>query len=248
MAAEEYDITKKSLDNDRAKEAKENASQREAFLADSKNHILRLTAKITGHVVTESDDEWSIALIATSEAIDSYESEKGNFWSYAAIVIKSRLTDMYRKQPDRNSEISVAPDAFEGNADENDSDLNIRLEIGDKIQAASFGVNNDLKDEIIALTTELKKYDIKMSELFDFSPKSYNTKGSCKKVVGAIFLPPPLVELLKKKKKLPIRDIIKRTDVSKKIIDRHRKYLMAVALILDGDYPNIREYVKDLES
>ncbi|MCR5107590.1 MAG: hypothetical protein K6B28_05450 [Lachnospiraceae bacterium] len=244
------DFSKKpniSDDNERAIAAGKNASLREAFLGDEKNHILRLTAKIAGHTITESDDEWSIALIATSEALDGYDKNKGDFWSYAALVIKSRLTDMYRKNPGASKEIIVSPDTFEGNTDEEDADLNIQLEVGDKVKAMSLGVNNDLRDEIIEFSKELSEYDISLTELFEYSPKSYKTRESCKAVIGAIYLPPPIVELIKKGKKLPIKDILKRTDISKKIIDRHRKYLIAVALILDGEYPGIREYVKDLK-
>ena len=237
--------TERAALNERAAMAKDDRSMREAFLADEKDHILRLTARISGRHISESDDEFSIALIAVNEAIDGYYPGRGDFFSYAAIVIRSRLTDEYRKRARFSNVTPVSPDAFEGNTDEESGDLNIQLQVGDRVSAMSLGVNNDLKDEIEALAAELLKYDISLSQLYDHSPRSSKTKEGCIKVIRAIYLPPPLIGLIKKLGKLPAKEISSRCRVPGKLLERHRKYLIAVALILDGDYPAIRTYVKD---
>lgn len=61
------------------------------------------------------------------------------------------------------------------------------------------------------------------------------------------FFPPPLVSLLRKKKCLPANEILARTKVSRKMIDRYRKYLIATTMILDGDYPGLSEYLTFLK-
>ena len=240
------DIINRSRDDERVVSAKEDPQVKNRFLTDEQDHVLRLTSKILGRTVSKSDDEWSVAFIAVSEAIDSYEPAKGNFWSYASVVIKSRLTDAFRKQKRTNNEISVSPDTFSGEVDEENESLNIQLEVTDKIAVESLGINNGLKMELDALNAELSVFDISLKDLYECSPKSSKTKHSCSMVVNAIFLPPPIVKLIRETKKLPIRDILGRVDLSSKILDRHRKYLIAVAIILDGDYPLIREYVSDL--
>ncbi len=237
---------KKTFANERAIAAKSGPQEKNKFLTEEQNHILKLTSRILGRPVTYSDDEWSIGFIAVSEAIDSYDVSKGDFWSYASVVIKSRLTDMFRKQQKTYNEISVSPEAFSGEVEQESENLNIQLEVTDKIAVESMGSNDGLRLEIEALNEELQKYDISMNDLYTSSPKSAKTKDSCRTVIGAIFLPPPIVRLIKETKKLPIKDILSRVKISNKIIDRHRKYLIAASIILDGDYPLISEYLGDL--
>ena len=53
-----------------------------------------------------------------------------------------------------------------------------------------------------------------------------------------------LIEELVRKKKLPVKALATGSGVSKKTIDRYRKYLIMAVLILRGDYPHIAEYLK----
>ena len=43
--------------------------------------------------------------------------------------------------------------------------------------------------------------------------------------------------------KLPAAEILRRTDVQKKLLERHRKYIIAGAEILNGDYPQVAQYM-----
>ncbi len=228
-----------NADELKAAEAKTDPEKRNLFLMENEQHILRLTGKITHSPVSVSDDEWAIALSAVNEAIDRFEPGRGSFWSLAAAVIKSRLTDEYRKRS-RLSEVPVDPEAFDGNTEEEARDLALQLEVSENSRVM---VDNTLKDEIDALEEELGEYGISFFELEESSPKAVKTRRSCAEIIKAVFLPPPLVEFLKRTKKLPIKDIIKRSGVSVKVIDKHRKYLVTSALILDGDYPALSEYL-----
>ena len=60
-------------------------------------------------------------------------------------------------------------------------------------------------------------------------------------------MPPPLYENLKKTGKLPASEIRARGKADKKLMERHRKYLIAATVILSGDYPKLSEYLKDLK-
>ncbi len=232
--------------DERVVQAKNDPSIKNSFLTEEQDHIHRLTSRILGRSITKSDDEWSIALIAVSESIDSYEPEKGSFWSYAAVVIKSRLTDAFRKQRRAGNEISVSPDTFSGEVNEENESLNIQLEVTDKIAVDSLGINNGLKLELDALNEELAAFDITLKDLYEFSPRSYKTKLACSMILNAIFLPPPIIKLIRNTRKLPVKEIQSRVNISGKLLDRHRKYLIAVSIIIDGDYPLIAEYVREL--
>ncbi|MBR1876906.1 MAG: hypothetical protein IJ805_07355 [Lachnospiraceae bacterium] len=245
MDTNSYDLKRKE-DNIRAVESKNDRQKREQFLSDERIHILKLTSVILKRSVTVSDDEFSVAFIAVSEAIDGYDPQKNDFWPYAAYVIRNRLADLYRKESSR-AEVLVSPGAFEGNTDEEEAGFDVSLEVREQIKVRSLGVNNTLKDEIEAFDEELSKYGISLSDLADCSPKSKKTRSGCADIIRAIFLPPSLAGQIIKTGKIPISDVMMRGRLQKKLFERHRKYLIAATLILSGDYPRLSEYVESLK-
>ncbi len=210
------------------------------FLEENQERILRLTSRITGRSIDKSDDEWSIALSATSRALDTHSEEKGTFWPYASVVIRNALTDHYRSTARSRSEFPVQPGAFDGDLDDQEGNLSEQLEVQEK---ASVTYESPLALEIEAVQAELKEYGFSFFDLVASSPKSTKTKASCAKVLRAFFSPPPIVDELIKKKKLPAGELIKRSGEKGKILERHRNYLIAAAVILRTDeYPGLAEY------
>ena len=234
--------TDKQEINRRALRAASDKEEKNLFLTEERDHILYLTARILRRTVTDSEDEFSIALLAVSEAIDSFKEEKGAFWNYASLVIKSRILDDYRKRSSYSNELLLSPDSFSGESDdeENNAGISIRTELNKK---TAVYIDNSLKDELSELGRELKEYDIDLFDLPKVSPKSEKTRKTCSELIAAFFLPPPLVGLLKKTGKLPVNELLKRHNASRKLIDRHRKFLLASILIKSGDYSEIGEYI-----
>lgn len=232
----------READNRRAIEAARSTESKNDFLTKEQGHILALLRRVTGKGLTESDDEWMVALMSVSEALDSYNSDRGSFWNYAALVMKSRLTDYYRSHASGNSaELLTEPAGFNGEPDdEAHSAISTQLEIAEKTAVRE---DDPLRDEIEALTDELKGFDIDFFDLADVSPKTVKTRESCAEILITFFLPPPLVELLRKSGKWPVKELLMRKKLSRKQMDNHRKYLIAAALILSGDYPMLSEYL-----
>lgn len=233
-------VVDKKKENKRALAAKAGKEAKEKFLFEEQKHILYLTAKILKRTVTDSDDEYSIALMAVSEAVDSYDEEKGAFWNYASLVISSRIIDDMRKHGNLKSEISISPSAFTELADEDGISIDIRQQVQQK---TAVYVDNNLKSEIEAFANELSEYGVDLFELPAYSPKSQKTKESCRELIVAFFLPPPLIEALRRTKNLPVKELLMRCNVSRKLIDRHRKYLLASVVAKAGDYQEISEYI-----
>ena len=229
------------MGNEEVIAAQKNIKMKNAFLQEEQDHILRLASRITHKSLTYSDEEWSVALWAVASAIDSYEDRKGDFWPYAALVMSSRLTDMYRSEARRKSEISVRPEAFDGDVDDEDPDYLTQCEVQ---QHAGVTVDTSLKEEIEALQHELKSFGISFFDLAECSPKAEKTRKSCAILIKAFFAPPPpLVDKLRNTKILPVKELLSRSHITRKIIDRYRKYLITSALILDGDYPGLADYL-----
>lgn len=236
-------MTERTTDaeNEKALNAARNTENLNDFIRDEQQHILRLTGRVLNKNITESDDEYSIALMAVSEAVETYDRTRGDFWSYAAFVIKSREVDYYRKNKRTGeNEITVSPETFGGDVDEDDPTIALKRDISQK--TATYA-DPTLKEEIEALGQKLDSFGISFFDLAECSPKAKKSREACSLVLKAIFTPPPLIDELIKSRTLPIKKILSREKVSRKQIDRHRKYLISAALILTGDYPEIAEYI-----
>ena len=64
------------------------------------------------------------------------------------------------------------------------------------------------------------------------------------RAVNALLETPLLRETLLRTGQLPIRALEERSGVPRKILERHRKYLVAAVILLAGDYPGLAEYLR----
>lgn len=214
---------------------------RSAFIMQNEKFIIGCANRFTRRFITKSDDEWSIALIAFSNAMDTYDADKGTFQSYARLLIERRLTDYVRSQARFSGEQSTEPYVFEGNIDEDSDNAAYQLHI---VRATSTSDENPIRDEILALNEILTAYDITFMELTGCSPKAKKTKNACLQAVSYMKENPSLVEKMRSTKMFPMKNITENTKVPRKILERHRKYIITATEILCNDFPLLQEYIK----
>ena len=111
--------------NDAALRAKTNVRAREELIQANEQTILRTAAAVSRHYVGRSDDEWSVALCAFSRAIDQYDGTKGDFLPFAQMLIRRELVDAWRQESKHAAELSVAPEVFDGTAEDEDDDKSV---------------------------------------------------------------------------------------------------------------------------
>jgi len=173
------------------------------------------------------DDELSIALIALNEAIDVYQPEKKvPFLAFARIVIQSRLKDFWRKE---NRFYQTTIPIIENSENNHQSALEVQSawnSYWDQLIIQERG------EEIQRFNLLLKAYNIKFSELVDVSPQHHDSRQTILGVAMHLAQNPLLMEYLRTKKKLPVQELADRMGVNRKTIERRRKYLIALALIL----------------
>ncbi len=223
-----------------ALEAKTDPSAFEVLVKQQESYILKCASKVCHRFITKNDDEWSIALLAFSEAVKSYEQSKGSFLSLAELVIHRRLIDYIKSQNKFTSEISIDPVLFDTEPEEDTEDLGLRVAVADQVSKQDTG---DLKLEIEAANMIFSKYGFTFFDLTDCSPKSGKTKRACAKAVGYMLKHPLLITLLNSTRLLPLKEIEKNAKVPRKILERHRKYIIAAVEILSGDYPLLAQYL-----
>jgi RNA polymerase sigma factor len=213
------------------------------FIRQFEPFILKTASKCTGKFVYRTDDEWSVSLTAFSEAVFDYSIDKGSFLSFAGLVIKRRCADYKRSQKRKEAEFSVDPGLFgDGEAEENTA--SIKNEITGRIASSDGEDQKNLCYEIDSANEAFGAYGFSFFDLTACSPKSYKTKAACAKAVRFILKNPIILEQLKASKLLPIKVIHKNTDIPRKLLENHRKYIIAAVEILAGDYPYLAEYMR----
>jgi RNA polymerase sigma factor len=192
------------------------------FIKQYEFFILKTASKTAKHYISKNDDEWAIALAAFSDAVKKYEYERGSFISFAELIIRNSLIDYYRIQGKHSNEIHVEQIEDEAIIEYNDDNLKLEIE---------------------AITQVLNSYRFSFMDLVDCSPKASKTRIACAKAVSYILKNPLLMNEMRASKQLSVKIIEKNMDIPRKIIERHRKYIITAAEILYGDYPYLAEYL-----
>lgn len=222
----------------KAVEAKEDRNLTEAFLKEYEGFILKTAYKATGRYITKNDDQWSVSFLAFNEAVLAYSYDKGSFLSFSEIVIKRRLYDYVKRQSRHFCEISINPHVFESDGEE--EDVGIMQEVMAKVAVVE---NNEAKLEIEALSKVLTEYGFTFFDLAQVSPKAQKTKTVCAKAIAYLISENILLNEMRRSGMLPLKTIENNLKLPRKLLERHRKYIIAGAEIMAGDYPVLSEYL-----
>ena len=215
------------------------ADELNRFVEEYKPFIAACSEKVAGRYMAYGhDDELSIAMMAFVEAINSFNQSKGNFFSFSRNVIKRRLIDYYRGEQRHSRVISL-------NMYVEEQDEDFDLSTGDSVRIYSEQRLAELRRlELKELGSELADWKISFSDLAEASPRHDKTKRQCGDIAGLILSRPEILQQIMTKKYLPVAEIEKAMKVPRKLIERFRKYIIAVVIIAVGDYEYIRDYIK----
>ena len=215
----------------------------ERFIEAHEAFVLRCASRHAGFAVTRSDDEYSVALLAFYEAIKGYDPASGPFGAYASLVIGRRLADHYRSQHRFDAETPLAPQTFDGTVDRESADAAMQQAVAEQMSEAK---PVSAQDEIEAANTVFEKYGFAFYDLAASSPKSDKTRRSCAAAVGTLLHSPVLFASMQSAHSLPIKALAQQCGVSARTITRHRDYIVAAALLIDGDYPILGTYLQTM--
>jgi RNA polymerase sigma factor len=116
----------------------------------------------------------------------------------------------------------------------------VKLEV---MKKTSENQGQEARLEIQTLSEILSAYGISFPELAEASPKAAKTKKSCGIAVMFLAGNPLLMKEMKRSGNLPLKLLEKKLDLPRKILERHRKYIIAGAEIIAGDFPILSEYL-----
>ena len=222
-------------------EAKNDQKILEKLISQNEFYILKCASKATHHFITKSEDEWSVALMAFHQAVENYQLDKGSFLSFAALVIRRRIIDYMKNQDRFTHEISVDPIIFDTEPEEETEDVAIHLAVAEQVSKTT---GNEIKSEIEEANLLLASYGFSFFDLTQCSPHAQKTKKACAQVINYMLSNPLLINDMKASKQLPLKIMENNVHVPRKILERHRKYIIAAIEILSGGYPNLAEYLR----
>lgn len=210
---------------------------RERLISSYSPFILKVGSQVSGRYIRAGmDDEYSIGLLAFNEAIDGYRPGESNFLAFAAMIIRRRLIDYFRQKKPEVPFSSVV----EG---ENGEQIQIEGKRGVYLEVTDASESIERREEIYRYKDALSEFGISFKDLVACSPKHYDARERAKEVALRIAEDEELRDYLIARKSLPVQKLGELGIVSRKTLERQRKYIIALALIMSGDYPYLREYV-----
>jgi RNA polymerase sigma factor len=216
---------------------------RQVLIEQSKKYIGQVTSKSCKRLITWNDDEMSVSLIAFNEAIDRYDKSKNdNFYGYAKVLIHSRLVDYFRKEKRQQMTISFNDTPHDAN-DEGYEHHPAEIE-----QAWNQYYESELVqerfEEIQMYSARLEVYGISLDELDEASPVRTDARAALVQIANDFVKHAHLVDLFIKTRQLPLKQMLKFAKVSRKTIERGRKYIVALIIILiSDDLPHLRSSI-----
>lgn len=211
------------------------------LINEYKPFIAKTVSSVCKRYITETDDEFSIGLIAFNEAIEKYTPRKGSsLISFADVIIRRRVIDFIRSQSKHdNVPLQLTSEDEDNGARQPSMEDHISMELHEK--------NIDTlnrAEEISQFQELLSKFDLSVHELAEISPKHSDARENAMKVALELANRKDLMKFVLEKKRLPIKELEDLVQVSRKTIERNRKYIIAVSLILYGDFPYLKDYIK----
>jgi RNA polymerase sigma factor len=208
---------------------------------DYKPFIKKTVSSVCKRYIYESDDEFSIGLIAFHDAILKYNNERGSsIISFAEVIIKRKVIDYIRKNG-KIRDVSIDRNLM---GDEDDA---AALTIEQVLSVEEYAKQEDSlnrREEIVDFQEQLTLFNLSFMDLVEQSPKHEDARLNAIEIAKTVVTSNDLMNYLMEKKRLPIKKIEKQVNVSRKTIERNRKYIIAISLIMIGDYVYLKDYLK----
>lgn len=220
---------------------KEDSEAREDFLAEFQTFIRHVASRACFRSLEWGrDDELSEALIAFNVAIDLYEEDKGvPFLAYARVLMKRRLIDYFRRQRLRQAISLDQEDIGRG--------VDIHLGLDDYREQEQ---NRERAEEIQQFAKALAAFQLTFQDVVAVSPKHRDSRETLLRAARELAFDTELWPQVERRGKVPMQALGLKTQIHPKVLERGRKYILAVALLMANqhDYVYLREYVLPRES
>ncbi|WP_416149770.1 RNA polymerase sigma-I factor [Salipaludibacillus sp. HK11] len=204
--------------------------------------IRKVTASVCKRYIDPNiDDEFSIAMIAFSEAINKYHPEKGSsFLSFSSLVMKRRVIDYIRMEQRKKTFLSL--DYKEEDMENVENVAEISASFKDYYQEIE---SEHRREEIRHFQERLSSFEIQITEVADQCPKHLDARKNMVEISKIIIENEVLLKILMQKKRLPVKQLMSYISMSRKTLERNRKYIIALVIVMMEDYQYLKDYLRE---
>lgn len=210
------------------------AEDRNLFIEKNMEFIYKTASFICKKKLDKNnDEEFSVAIGAFNKACETFSEGRGNFFSYAKVVIRNELIDFFKNS-------SRAPllyfDSEEG-----------EREIHNNMSLDKYDMELERKnriDEINLYRKYLEQYGIDFFTLSKSSPSHKDTRDEILNVAISCVRDVYIMKKLEENKRLPALEVMKLTGKNRKFVEKWRRYLISLIIILsNGEFMYLKSYL-----
>jgi len=221
---------------ERIESAKTDSVELDRLIAEYMPFIKR-TISDAGSMGMEYDDRLSIAMLTFMNCVKQYDIERGHFVAFCATCIRNRLIDESRKQMRYKGRILPLFPAEEDSVSETAEE---------RASLAAYDLEKEresLSDEIDVFSRQLAEYGISFRDLPRICPKQKQSRKQCADLGRFVASDKKMLENLIKNNRLAQSELAKNFGLSEKTIEKRRKYIVTIVILLVGDYPLIKAFL-----
>lgn len=209
---------------------------REYLIKTYWEYVRSIVSRMTGRKA-DSSDEFSVALEAFNEAIDDFDVTKNSsFLGFAGLVINRRVIDHFRRTKRYDVEYPFSSLTTEDREDD--------FEPAGLTPPTLLTERFEIQDEILSYRKSLSAFGISFEDLVLAAPKHADTRAMCAAIAKKIHTDTKLSAKLNEDGRLPIAGILSGFSLNRKTIEKNRKYIIALYLIMKSDMEILKGYIE----
>lgn len=199
--------------------------------------FIRREAGRQGLQSVENDDKVSLAMFAFVNCVRQYDEARGNFFGYAATAIRNRLLDEAKRQSRHAAR--TTPLEWE----DPDSNVVSYQHLAAAKEHERQQHRAELAEEIDRYSARLADFGLELETLDLVSPKHSRLRRQCVAVARQLAHNTSMAQRFLSTRRLPISELSKLSGVSVKTLEKCRRYIVAIALILLEDFTEIGSFL-----
>ncbi|MDR2535000.1 MAG: sigma-70 family RNA polymerase sigma factor [Treponema sp.] len=182
------------------------------------------------------EDNLTEAMLGFIHSIQTYQIGLGNFIAYAQTVIRNRLIDAVRR------EANIQKPLFSISAAVEEKDILWEYELSQRNYDIAEEQKN-LQLEIIDINTEFAQWGFDLKSLVKNCPKQDRSRRVCHRIAQKALEDRELVAEMLGIRRAPVKQLAAAGGCSEKIVDKYRRYIVALIIIAEGNYPYIHSFL-----
>jgi RNA polymerase sigma factor len=182
-------------------------------------------------------DNLTEAMLGFIQSVKTYNEERGAFIPYAQMVIRGRLINTAKKE----AAIQRPLFSITRLSQNDEKDIQWEYENAER-QYTDLEARKEAKMEIAEINHSFAQWGFTWPDLLKSCPKQARSRKTCQEIARKLLEDKLLLMEMLNTGKLPIKRL---SDIgySEKVLEKYRRYICALVLIVKGDYPYIRSFL-----